>query len=228
MSEYGHATTGSLDIIEDDGGLDRQRWSRRAPVVGATGRRGRSPHNSRIQGNEVFSPAVTVTALDDEAEAVQLANEQPLGATLTKHLSVTQPGRPVGPNWVPPCRDSARPTERPPATSRAGGDQPAPVTLPAPLSCQEEAILRAVHAGRVEISCSREPDMFVDGINCCHQATARRMFHEGWVQRAHSGLATERVRAGLTAAGRAVARLTPPPQPQLAAVQDVELITRAA
>jgi hypothetical protein len=72
-----------------------------------------------------------------------------------------------------------------------------------PLTCRETALLRAVSEGRVDMTCSSEPDMFVDGLNCCDQPTARALFHHGWVRPAHPGTMTEHVPAELTAAGRA-------------------------
>lgn len=63
------------------------------------------------------------------------------------------------------------------------------------------AILRAVAAGRVEISCSCEPDLFIDGLDCCDQYTAHQLAHRGLVAQARPGLVGQRVRAVLTAAG---------------------------
>ncbi|MGH3860001.1 hypothetical protein [Actinokineospora sp.] len=69
------------------------------------------------------------------------------------------------------------------------------------LSHRAAALLRAVRAGRVDMTCGSEPDMFVDGLNCCDQPTAHSLFHQGLVRQARLGSVTERVRAELTAAG---------------------------
>lgn len=37
------------------------------------------------------------------------------------------------------------------------------------------AMLRAVGAGRAELTCSCEPDLRVDGLPCCDQATAHAL-----------------------------------------------------
>ncbi|MBC6448709.1 hypothetical protein [Actinokineospora xionganensis] len=72
------------------------------------------------------------------------------------------------------------------------------------LSHRAAALLRAVGAGRVDMTCGSEPDMFVDGLNCCDQPTAHALFHLGLVQHTRLGAITERVRAELTDAGRDV------------------------
>jgi hypothetical protein len=69
------------------------------------------------------------------------------------------------------------------------------------LSHRAAALLRAVRAGRVDMTCGSEPDMFVDRLNCCDQPTAHALFHQGLVRPARLGSITERVRAELTAAG---------------------------
>ncbi|MGH3947955.1 MAG: hypothetical protein ACRDSE_02360 [Pseudonocardiaceae bacterium] len=43
------------------------------------------------------------------------------------------------------------------------------------LTGRDRAILAAVAAGRVEMSCSCEPDLFVDGLCCCDQVAARNL-----------------------------------------------------
>lgn len=62
-------------------------------------------------------------------------------------------------------------------------------------------MLRVVAAGRARISCSCEPDMFVDGLPCCDQATARALVHAGLVRPARPGRVGDRVPATLTNAG---------------------------
>lgn len=63
------------------------------------------------------------------------------------------------------------------------------------------AILRAVAAGRVEMTCSCEPDLFVDGLACCDQFTAHTLIHVGLIRQLRPGLVGSRVPARLTAAG---------------------------
>jgi hypothetical protein len=65
-------------------------------------------------------------------------------------------------------------------------------------------MLRATAQGRAEISLSCEPDLFVDGLPCCDQFTARQLSHGGLVQPARLGLIGQRVPARLTSAGRSV------------------------
>jgi hypothetical protein len=62
------------------------------------------------------------------------------------------------------------------------------------------AILRAVAAGRVEITCSCEPNLFVDGLVFCDQYAARLLVHNDLIQQATPGLVGRRVPARLTAA----------------------------
>ncbi|QFU93170.1 hypothetical protein [Amycolatopsis sp. YIM 10] len=69
------------------------------------------------------------------------------------------------------------------------------------LSHRERAILRAVGRGRAETTCSSEPDLFVDGLACCHQNTVRELAHRGLFTAAAAGARGCRVPAKLTAAG---------------------------
>jgi hypothetical protein len=64
-------------------------------------------------------------------------------------------------------------------------------------------MLRAVNAGRAQLTCSREPDLFIDGVPCCDQFTAHALAHDGLIRPAHSGVTGQRVPAALTAAGLA-------------------------
>lgn len=73
---------------------------------------------------------------------------------------------------------------------------------------RELAMLRAVAAGRAQVSCSCEPDMFVDGLPCCDQVAARALVRAGLVRPARLGVVGERVPAALTVAG--LAALSPP------------------
>lgn len=71
------------------------------------------------------------------------------------------------------------------------------------LSGRQRALLRAVAAGRCELSCSQVPDMFVDGLCCCDQLSARQLVRAQLVTTG-DGFAGRRVAAALTAAGQAV------------------------
>jgi hypothetical protein len=64
------------------------------------------------------------------------------------------------------------------------------------------AMLRAVAAGRAQMSVSCEPDLFVDGFACCDQMTAHALAHGGYI-RAAVETAVGPVPAELTEAGRA-------------------------
>ncbi|WP_236789897.1 hypothetical protein [Amycolatopsis sp. GM8] len=64
------------------------------------------------------------------------------------------------------------------------------------------AILRAVAHGRAEMTCSCEPDLFIDGLACCDQATARFLAHSNLIRPARPGEVGQRVPVRLTSAGR--------------------------
>jgi hypothetical protein len=66
------------------------------------------------------------------------------------------------------------------------------------------AMLRAVGAGRGRVSCSSEPDLFIDGLSCGDQFAAHALAHLGLVSATCSGVPGELVPAVLTAAGRAI------------------------
>ncbi|MQA63911.1 MAG: hypothetical protein GEU86_21150 [Actinophytocola sp.] len=73
-----------------------------------------------------------------------------------------------------------------------------------PLTGRDRAILTAVAAGRAEITCSCEPDLYVDGLCCCDQSTAHSLAHAGLIAAAMSGAQPgARVPAVLTASGAA-------------------------
>jgi hypothetical protein len=44
------------------------------------------------------------------------------------------------------------------------------------------AMLRAVGAGRAELTCSCEPDLRVDGLPCCDQSTAHDLARAGLIR----------------------------------------------
>jgi hypothetical protein len=68
---------------------------------------------------------------------------------------------------------------------------------------RELAMLRAVAAGRAELVCSCEPDLYVDGLCCCDQYTAHQLARRGLLRATAPGRIGERVRAELTATGHA-------------------------
>lgn len=65
------------------------------------------------------------------------------------------------------------------------------------------AILRAVAHGRAEMTCSCEPDLFIDGLHCCDQSTAHALVHAGLIRQDRPGLVGNRVPARITTAGLA-------------------------
>ncbi|MCI2422672.1 hypothetical protein MOQ72_35125 [Saccharopolyspora sp. K220] len=69
------------------------------------------------------------------------------------------------------------------------------------LNNRERATLRAVAAGRVQITCSCEPDLYIDGMAFCDQHTARRLVHDGLMRPASAGQPGELVEAELTTPG---------------------------
>ena len=75
--------------------------------------------------------------------------------------------------------------------------------LPDDLNHRAISMLRAVVAGRAQISCSSEPDLFIDNVPCCDQYTAHMLAHAGLIEPATSGGVGEVVPAQLTEAGEA-------------------------
>lgn len=69
------------------------------------------------------------------------------------------------------------------------------------LSHRDSALLRAVAAGRVSMTCGCEPDLFVDGLCCCDQLGAHRLSHAGLIHPARHGEPGQQVPAALTTAG---------------------------
>lgn len=69
------------------------------------------------------------------------------------------------------------------------------------LNHRERATLRAVAGGHAEISCSCEPDLFIDGLSCCDQSTVHRLARLGMIAPARPGKRGERVPALLTDVG---------------------------
>lgn len=82
------------------------------------------------------------------------------------------------------------------------------------LTSRDRAILRAVDGGNAElVAAGSEPDLYLDGRHCSDQFAARRLAIAGLIA-AGPGTAGGRVRARLTAAGRA--QLVGAPEARLA------------
>ncbi|MEU4247345.1 hypothetical protein AB0F15_08045 [Amycolatopsis sp. NPDC026612] len=64
------------------------------------------------------------------------------------------------------------------------------------------AMLRAVGAGRAELTCSCEPDLRVDGLPCCDQSTAHQLARAGLIRPARVVAVGQWARAELTADGQ--------------------------
>ncbi|MBK1786911.1 hypothetical protein [Prauserella cavernicola] len=79
----------------------------------------------------------------------------------------------------------------------------------ADLNHRERATLQAVARGGAEMTGSCEPDLFLDGLACCDQTTARALARRGLVAPAFTGPPWQRVPALLTDAGRAALRHAP-------------------
>ncbi|MBB5956873.1 hypothetical protein FHS29_003466 [Saccharothrix tamanrassetensis] len=72
------------------------------------------------------------------------------------------------------------------------------------LNHRARAMLRAVAAGRAEVTHSQEPDLRVDGLLCSDQMTARQLAHAGLVRPAQRDCVGPWVPAEITPAGRAM------------------------
>ncbi|MGH3516375.1 MAG: hypothetical protein ACRDQ7_02955 [Haloechinothrix sp.] len=72
------------------------------------------------------------------------------------------------------------------------------------LSHRALAILRATADGRVQVSLSCEPDLFIDGLAFSDQPTARRLVHAGLLRASRPGRIGERAPAKLTTEGYTV------------------------
>ena len=82
---------------------------------------------------------------------------------------------------------------------------PMTTTIPSTreLSGRALAMLRAVHAGRAELTSGREPDLYVDGLPCCDQTATHDLVHAGLLRPTSVVPLGRRVRAELTDEGRA-------------------------
>ena len=78
-------------------------------------------------------------------------------------------------------------------------------TIEPPLvSYRSLSMLRAVAAGRAQVSCSCEPDLFIDGVSCGDQFTAHMLAHSGFLQPGAAGLPGQLVPAQITPSGAAL------------------------
>ena len=78
-----------------------------------------------------------------------------------------------------------------------------------PLSHRANAMLRAVAADRAEMTLSAEPDLRIDGLLCCDQATAHDLARAGLIRPIGPGLPRQWVRAMLTSDGLVAVSRTP-------------------
>lgn len=77
----------------------------------------------------------------------------------------------------------------------------------AELAYRHYALLRAVAAGRCQLTCSCEPDLYIDGRSCSDQQAGHLLVHTGLIAHAAAGGIGQRVPAQLTDAGRMVLSL---------------------
>lgn len=68
-----------------------------------------------------------------------------------------------------------------------------------PLFGRHRAYLRAVADNRAELTCSRVPDLYIDGLACCDQRTAHQLLDAHLIARAEPGARGQCVPAVLTA-----------------------------
>ncbi|WP_433265902.1 hypothetical protein ACQPZF_39320 [Actinosynnema sp. CS-041913] len=71
------------------------------------------------------------------------------------------------------------------------------------LSGRAKAMLRAVAAGRGQLSGGREPDLYVDGLPCCDRTATHDLVHGGLLRARRAVSLDERTDAELTDLGRA-------------------------
>lgn len=75
------------------------------------------------------------------------------------------------------------------------------------LSGRARAMLRAVAAGRAEVTGGSEPDLYVDGLPCCDQMATHDLVHAGLLRPSRPTMLGQRVDAELTEDGRAALSL---------------------
>jgi hypothetical protein len=85
-----------------------------------------------------------------------------------------------------------------------GNEQIGPAVAQYVVNRRMLAMLRAVGAGRGLVTCSSEPDLFIDGLSCGDQFAAHALAHLGLVRAARPGLPGELVPAALTDTGHAI------------------------
>ncbi|WP_394615297.1 hypothetical protein JNUCC0626_36665 [Lentzea sp. JNUCC 0626] len=71
------------------------------------------------------------------------------------------------------------------------------------LSARARAMLRAVAAGRAEVTGGAEPDLYVDGLPCCDRTATHDLVHAGLLRPSQPTSFGLRVGAELTDDGRA-------------------------
>jgi hypothetical protein len=77
------------------------------------------------------------------------------------------------------------------------------MTVVKELSGRAKAMLRAVAAGRGQLSGGHEPDLYVDGLPCCDQMVSHDLVHAGLLRARRAVGLDERADAELTEEGRA-------------------------
>ena len=86
----------------------------------------------------------------------------------------------------------------------------------AELTYRHYALLRAVAAGRCHLTCSCEPDLYIDGRSCCDQQASHLLVYAGLIVQATAGGIGQLVPARLTDAGDIVLSLVDSPRAQAA------------
>ncbi|MFD1148111.1 hypothetical protein [Saccharothrix hoggarensis] len=77
------------------------------------------------------------------------------------------------------------------------------MTVVKELSGRAKAMLRAVAAGRAQLTGGREPDLYVDGLPCCDQMATHDLVRAGLLRARRAVRLDERADAELTDEGRA-------------------------
>ncbi|QFZ23520.1 hypothetical protein [Saccharothrix syringae] len=77
------------------------------------------------------------------------------------------------------------------------------MTVAEQLSSRAMAVLRAVAAGRAQLTGGCEPALYIDGLPCCDQMVSHDLVHAGLLRASRVVGLYERTEAELTDAGRA-------------------------
>lgn len=77
------------------------------------------------------------------------------------------------------------------------------MTVVEELSGRAKAVLRAVAAGRAQLTGGCEPDLYIDGLACCDQVVSHDLVRAGLLRGRRAVGLDERTEAELTEAGRA-------------------------